>query len=206
METKDKPAGPEVPLPSKEESEVPPPSKEEPEATPPPPPRPDYLFLVDVALRFLVFAASLTSVLVMVTSKQTVYRGPFPVRAKFNHSPAFIYFVVALSVAGLYALLTTLACISVIWKPICPPKLLLHFVFLDVLILGLVASATGTAGGVAYIGYKGNEHMMWQKVCSVLDKYCKHIVGALATSLFASVLLVLLVWLSTFTLHKKIRQ
>ncbi|XP_050116991.1 CASP-like protein 1D1 [Malus sylvestris] len=200
MGTTDKPADPETAT-----KVVPPPSKEESEATPPPP-KPDYLFLADVALRFLVFAASLTSVLVMVTSKQTVFRGRFPVKAKFNHSPAFIYFVAALSVAGLYALLTTLASISVIWKPICPPKMLLHFAFLDVLILGLVASATGTAGGVAYIGYKGNEHVMWQKVCSAFDKYCKHIAGSLATSLFASVLLVLLVWLSTFTLHKKIRQ
>ncbi|KAM1612854.1 hypothetical protein PS2_001443 [Malus domestica] len=39
----------------------------------------------DVALRFLVFATSLTSVLVMVTSKQTVFRGPFPVKGQQNY-------------------------------------------------------------------------------------------------------------------------
>jgi len=199
MASTDKPADPET------GKEVLPPKAASYEATPPPPPRKAVdLFAVDVALRFLVFAASLTSVLVIVTSKQTVFQGPLPLEAKFNHSPAFIYFVVALSVSGLYAILTTLASLSVIWKPIFSTKFLLHFAFWDVLILGLVASATGTAGGVAYIGYKGNEHVRWQKVCSIFDKYCKHVAGSLASSLFASVLLVLLVWLSTFSLHRKI--
>lgn len=197
MASTDKPADPET------GKEVLPPKGASYEATPPPTKAVD-LFAVDVALRFLVFAASLTSVLVIVTSKQTVFQGPLPLEAKFNHSPAFIYFVVALSVAGLYGILTTLASLSVTWKPIFSTKLLLHFAFWDVLILGLVASATGTAGGVAYIGYKGNEHVQWRKVCSIFDKYCKHIAGSLASSLFASVLLVLLVWLSTFSLHRKI--
>lgn len=45
---------------------------------------------VDVALRFLLFAASLTSVVVMVTSKQTKHQGPVALEAKFNHSPALM--------------------------------------------------------------------------------------------------------------------
>ena len=53
--------------------------------------------LVDIALRFLLFAASLSSVVAMVTSKQTelvpvpgmpTVRVPVP--AKFNHSHAFM--------------------------------------------------------------------------------------------------------------------
>ncbi|XP_050373590.1 CASP-like protein 1D1 [Argentina anserina] len=199
MASTDNPADPET------GKEVPPP-KASCEDTLPPPPKAVNLFAVDVALRFLVFAASLTSVLVIITSKQTVYQGPVPFEAKFDHSPAFIYFIVALSIAGLYSILTTLASLSVMWKPIFSTKFLLHFAFLDVLILGLVASATGTAGGVAYIGYKGNDHVQWRKVCSIFDKYCKHIAGSLASSLFASILLVLLVWLSTFSLHKKLSR
>lgn len=77
-------------------------------------------------------------------------------------------------------------------------------VMMTQLILGVVVSATGAAGGVAYVGLKGNEHVQWQKVCNVFDKYCRHIAGSLAVSLFASVVLVLLIWLSAFTLHKKI--
>ncbi|KAF3456141.1 hypothetical protein FNV43_RR00791 [Rhamnella rubrinervis] len=178
-----------------------------PAAAPPPPPKPSGTTIppiVDVALRALVFAATLTSLLVFVTSKQTIHLGPRSMEAKFDHSPAFIYFVVALSVAGLYSLLTTLASISIIQKPAFSNTFLLYFAFWDVLILGLVASATGAAGSVAYIGLRGNKHVQWQKVCNVFDKYCRHIGGSLAVSLFASVLLVLLIWLSVLTIHKRI--
>ncbi|KAF4358835.1 hypothetical protein F8388_013639 [Cannabis sativa] len=160
-------------------------------------------FKVDVALRVLLFASTVAAIVVLVTSKQTV-RAPLPLSAKFNHSPAFIYFLVALSIAGLYSLVTTLGSISVILKPEHSSKFLLYYAIFDVLILGLVASATGTAGGVAYVGLKGNDHVRWQKVCSTFDKFCQHLAGSLAVSLFASVLLVLLVWLSVFSIHKKI--
>ncbi|KAM6545273.1 hypothetical protein CsatB_026009 [Cannabis sativa] len=160
-------------------------------------------FKADVALRVLLFASTVAAIVVLVTSKQTV-RAPLPLSAKFNHSPAFIYFLVALSIAGLYSLVTTIGSISVILKPEYSSKFLLYYAIFDVLILGLVASATGTAGGVAYVGLKGNDHVRWQKVCSTFDKFCQHLAGSLAVSLFASVLLVLLVWLSVFSIHKKI--
>ncbi|KAG7018639.1 hypothetical protein SDJN02_20509, partial [Cucurbita argyrosperma subsp. argyrosperma] len=160
----------------------------------------------------LLFAAAVSSVVVIVTSKQTVVgklRGVppgFPVQAKFDHSPAFIYFVAALSVAALYGLVTALASVSVIAKPNLSTKFLLHFAVWDTLILGVVASATGAAGGVAYIGLKGNSHVRWDKVCYAFDKFCRHIGGALAASLFASVVLVLLIWISIISLHARIRK
>lgn len=54
------------------------------------------LIVAGVGLRFMVFAAAVSSVVVMVTSKQTVVnklRGVppgFPVQAKFDDSPAFM--------------------------------------------------------------------------------------------------------------------
>ncbi|GMN46503.1 hypothetical protein TIFTF001_015698 [Ficus carica] len=164
------------------------------------------LFKVDVVLRLLLFAATVTSLVVLLTSKQTI-GGPFPapkIEVKFDNSPAFIYFLVALSVAGLYSIITTLASISVIHKPQYSTKLLLHFAFWDVLILGILASATGTAGGIAYVGLKGNDHVQWNKVCNHFDKFCRHIGAALAVSLFASFLLIFLIWLNVNSLHKKI--
>ncbi|XP_030975821.1 CASP-like protein 1D1 [Quercus lobata] len=175
-------------------------------APPPPPPSSTVnCFVLDVTLRVLLFAAALTAVVVMVTSDQTKFFAPLGIpKAKFKHYPAFVYFVAALSVAGLYSIITTLASLSVIWKPNLSTKLLLHFVFWDVLILGLVASATGTAGGVAYVGLKGNKHVGWIKICNNYDKFCQHLAGSLAVSLFASFVLVLLVWLSVYSLHRRI--
>ncbi|KDP40020.1 hypothetical protein JCGZ_02018 [Jatropha curcas] len=188
---------------SKSEASLPPPP-------PPPPKRVDY-FAVDVALRVLLFAATLTAVVVMSTAKQTedasVPGLPFrvPVEAKFNHSPAFIYLVAALSVACLYSIITTLASLGVIAKPIYATQFLLYYTIWDVVLLGIVAAATGTAGGVAYIGLKGNSHTGWIKICNVYDKFCRHVGSAVGLSLFASILLVLLVSLSVFSLHSRIR-
>lgn len=148
----------------------------------------------------------------MVTSVQTklIAVAGVPVlvsnKAKFQNSPAFIYFVAALSVVGLYSIITTLASFIFISKPSCSTKTILHLAIWDVLMLGLAASATGTAGGVAYIGLKGNSHVGWNKVCNTYDKFCRHVGGSIAVALFASILLVLLVWLSLYTLYSRIRK
>ncbi|KAH7573624.1 hypothetical protein ACOSP7_007402 [Xanthoceras sorbifolium] len=168
--------------------------------------------VVDVVLRVLLFSATLVAVIVMVTSEQSKLV-PLPqmptvsvkLPAKFNHSPAFIYFVAALAVACFYSIITTLASIGVILKPAFYTKFLLYFAFLDVLMLGIVASATGAAGGVAYVGLKGNRHVGWVKVCSTYDKFCRYIGTSTALALFAAVLLVLLSMLSTYSLYKRIR-
>ncbi|KAK8548707.1 hypothetical protein V6N13_054514 [Hibiscus sabdariffa] len=169
--------------------------------------------VVDVALRILVFAATLSSVVVMVTSDQTevvpVPGSPqvsLPLQAKFNQSPALIYFVAALSVTGFYSIITTLASLAVLLKPVYSKSFLLVFAFLDVVFVGIVASATGAAGGVFYIGLKGNNHAGWTKICNVYDKFCRYNASSLALALFAAILLVLLSMMSTFTLYKKIRD
>ena len=72
--------------------------------------------------------------------------------------------------------------------------------------VGIVASATGAAGAVAYIGLKGNSHVGWNKICGVYDKFCRYIGCSIALSSIAAILLVLLSMMSAFTLYKKIRD
>ncbi|KAL3508050.1 hypothetical protein ACH5RR_033432 [Cinchona calisaya] len=165
------------------------------------PPSYNYFPVIEVVLRVLVFASALVAVVVMVTSKETKVA---PLPAKFTHSPALIYFVAALSVAGLYGIITTLLSVYSLLKPECSTKLLSHLVIFDVLLLGIVASATGAAGAVAYIDLKGNSHVGWQKICHTYDVFCKHIGSSIAFSLFGSVVLVLLVLLSIYSVSKKI--
>ncbi|KAG9457588.1 hypothetical protein H6P81_002096 [Aristolochia fimbriata] len=169
------------------------------------------LSVVDFSLRFLVFAATLTALIVMVTSKQTELV-TLPVillqtfrSAKFQHSPAFIYFVVVMCVACAYALLTLAAAFTSIFKPFPSSKSLMLLVFFDALFAGIVSTATGAAAGVAYIGLKGNTHVGWMKICGTFDKFCRHAGSSLALALFASVLLLLLVMLSTYSLYRRSR-
>ncbi|KAJ0475400.1 putative casparian strip membrane protein [Helianthus annuus] len=73
------------------------------------------------------------------------------------------------------------------------------------LLLGIMASATGAAG-VGYIGFKGNNHAGWTKICNVYGSFCRHIAASIAVSLLPSVALLLLVWFSVFVLSKKISR
>ncbi|KAJ7980215.1 CASP-like protein [Quillaja saponaria] len=162
---------------------------------------------IDVILRGLLFAASVVAIVVIVTGDQTELV-PNPLtrsveyrKAEFNNSPAFIYFVVAFSVAGLYAIITIFA---LILKPNFKIKFLLYFLLWDALLLGVVASATGAAGAVGYVGLKGNDHVGWFKICNRYDKFCRHIGASLAVALFASIVVVLLIWLSSIKLHRRI--
>ncbi|XP_073303580.1 CASP-like protein 1 [Primulina huaijiensis] len=160
-----------------------------------------YFALLELVLRFLLFASALVAVLVIVTSKQTKINNR---KYLFNMNPVQLYFVAALSVTGFYAIISTLISFCSLLKPGCFTKALSHFVILDVLMLGIVASATGAAGAVAYIGLKGNSHAGWMKVCNIYDKFCRHIAASVAVSLFGSIVLVLLVLLSVYALSKKI--
>ncbi|KAI4303204.1 hypothetical protein MLD38_038864 [Melastoma candidum] len=159
-------------------------------------------------LRVLLFVSTLISVVVAVTSKQTVsvtvagIPFPVPLPAKFTQSPAFIYLVAAMSVACLYSLITALAALTfVAKKPVSRARSLLFLLISDAVMLALVASATGTAGGVGYIAWKGNRHAGWTKICNVYETFCHHVAGFLGVSLFAGLVLLVLVSLSAHSFH-----
>ncbi|KAK9136996.1 hypothetical protein Sjap_007590 [Stephania japonica] len=167
---------------------------------------------MELSLRVLLFASTLTALILMATSKETevvlvpVLNIPVIRPAKFTHSPALIYFVAATAVASFYSLATIFGTLYRILKPYpTTPLLLLYYIIWEVVILGILTAATGSAGGVAYIGLRGNTHVGWTKVCSTYSKFCKHAGSAVIISLFANVLLVLLIFLSAHSLYRRIR-
>ncbi|CAN6197550.1 unnamed protein product [Urochloa humidicola] len=168
----------------------------------------------DLALRALLFASTLAGLVVLATAKQTVV---FPVTlpqvpqvlfvampAKFKDSPALIYLLVALCVTCLYSLLTALGSLKLI-SGSSTPKTLFLLLLLDVFYAAVMASATGSAGGVAWIGLKGNSHTRWNKICDTYGKFCRHIGGAVFLGLVASIALVLLAALNAYSLYRRSR-
>ncbi|KAJ0713785.1 putative casparian strip membrane protein [Helianthus annuus] len=168
--------------------------------------------VVDVVLRAMLFATAFVAITFVVTSKQTklipVAPGiAIPMAAKFNQSPAFIYYLAALSVTCFYSVITgLLSALALVKMTEGSTKTPVHFAILDALLLGIMASATGAAGGVGYIGFKGNNHTGWTKICNVYGSFCRHIAASIAVSLLPSVALLLLVWVSVFALSKKISR
>ncbi|XP_009345800.2 CASP-like protein 1 [Pyrus x bretschneideri] len=172
--------------------------------------KPVIYFCFSLLLRSLLIAASVIGVVFMLSSKQsedwytdssqTYYE---TLSFKFTQSPAFIYYVAALSLSGLYGLITMFTSFLVILEPASSAVLVLFAIF-DVLILGIIASATGTAGSVAYILLRGNEDFTWSDSCYAYNKFCRHLGVSFGVSLVASILLVLLLWTSVITLYKRI--
>ncbi|OVA15064.1 Uncharacterized protein family UPF0497 [Macleaya cordata] len=156
-------------------------------------------------LRKLLFWTTLVAAIVLLTGKQkeNIYWPPanavVPRSAKYSHYPAFKYLLAALWIVFGHSLLSSINSL------LCAAlgNLFLYCLILgDSLMLVIMASATGTAGGVAYIGLEGNSHDGWLKMCNVYDKFCRHIAASLALSLLACVILVALILISAFSIRR----
>ncbi|GJZ64152.1 CASP-like protein 1 [Tanacetum coccineum] len=119
--------------------------------------------VVDATLRAVLFATTNVALIAMVTSKETKMIPISPTMkvlldASFNESPAYIYYVSAIT-----------------------------------LFFGIVASATGAAAAVGYIGIKGNSHSRWNKFCNIYRSFCHQMEVSVSMSLISTLALMLLV-------------
>lgn len=100
-------------------------------------------------------------------------------------------------IAGSYAAISTLIALGT-------RKLAKIFVVFDLLMVALLFSANGAALAVGLIGYQGNSHLQWNKVCDVFDKFCEQAAVSFVLSLIGSVAFLALVAVGALTLHKRI--
>ncbi|KAG6513462.1 hypothetical protein ZIOFF_023792 [Zingiber officinale] len=172
---------------------------------------PTNLFRVDFLLRLLLLASSVSALVVLVTSNQsrdfrTGLPPPLAVvsrAAKFQHVPAFIYLLAALCVSSLYSFVTMFASFFSISSPSPSTRILFLLILCDALMAGVMASAMGSAGSIAYLGLRGNSHANWLKICNTYGKFCRHVGSSVGVSLFATVVLVQLVVLSSYSLYRR---
>lgn len=79
----------------------------------------------------------------------------------------------------------------------------LILLMLDLMMVVLLFSAIGATGSVGLIGYQGNSHVQWEKVCNVFDKFCHQVAIAVFLSFAGSITYLLLILLAAVTLHNK---
>ncbi|XP_060197811.1 CASP-like protein 1E1 [Lycium barbarum] len=164
----------------------------------------------DFGLRFLAFVLTLVAAIVLGVSKQTelvpVQLVPtlppinVPAFAKWHHMSAFVYFVVVNAIACAYAAMSLVLSMANRAKM---NGLSLTIILLDLITVALLYSGVGAAAAVGLIGYKGNSHVRWNKVCNVFGKFCGQVAAAIGISLVGSILFLLLVLFAMLNLHKK---
>ncbi|XP_043718008.1 CASP-like protein Ni6 [Telopea speciosissima] len=167
------------------------------------------LIMANFWLRVLLLASSLSALLLMVNSTQiklilTLF-GDVSVTEKYTGFPALVYIVVALSICFAYSFSTICGTRWILKKERCSSKTLLKFyltlIVTDVVMVGVVAAATGAAGGIGlYMGLEGNPNEGW--ICEVFTKFCTNVGVSIIFSLFASVLLAVLVVFSAFSIYR----
>ncbi|XP_009630064.1 CASP-like protein 1E2 [Nicotiana tabacum] len=166
----------------------------------------------DFGLRFLAFVLTLVAAIVLGVDKQTTVVAvqlvptlpAINVRAtaKWHHMSAFVYFVIVNAIACAYAVISLVLSLANRGKK---KGLSLMIILLDLITVALLFSGGGAALAVGLIGYKGNSHVRWTKVCDKFDRFCGQVAAAIVISLLGSALFLLLVLLAVLNLHKNRR-
>ncbi|XP_021867311.2 CASP-like protein 1E1 [Spinacia oleracea] len=162
--------------------------------------------LSEIVLRVLALLLTLIAAILLGLNKQTkivpIKISPdlpafdVPVSAKTSYVSAFVYFVVANSIACAFAAVTLALALS--GKGI----IRLMIIIVDLMMVALLFSSIGAAGAVGLIGSNGNSHLRWNKVCNVYAKFCHQVTASLALSLLAAIAFLFLVILTASKLHK----
>ncbi|CAN8246164.1 unnamed protein product [Cochlearia groenlandica] len=153
-----------------------------------------------LGLRVVAFLATLSAAIVMGLNKETKTFvvgnvGTTPIKAtftaKFQQTPAFVFFVVANVMVSFHNML-------MIGLQIFGGKMeftsfrLLSVAILDMLNVTLISAGANAAAFMAEVGKNGNKHARWDKICDRFSTYCDHGAGALIAA-FAGVVLMLII-------------
>ncbi|CAO2823375.1 unnamed protein product [Amaranthus hypochondriacus] len=157
-------------------------------------------------LRIIVFLATLVATIVMALNKETktlvvATIGTSSIKAtiaaKFQHTPANIFFVVGNGLAALHSLLALLA--QFFGKKLDPKGVRFMIIsILDIIILAILAASTSSAAFMAELAKHGNNHAQWNKICDKFESFCRHGAGAILASFIGLLVLLILLLISTF--------
>ncbi|KAG2689577.1 hypothetical protein I3760_09G145700 [Carya illinoinensis] len=153
-----------------------------------------------LSLRLVAFFATATATIVMALNKQTntvvvATVGNTPVKvavtAKFQQTPAFVFFVVANAMASFHNWMMIV--VEFYGHKIDYKGLRLAIIaILDMMTVALASAGDGAATFMADLGKNGNSHARWNKICDKFHAYCDRGSGALIAS-FIGLLILLII-------------
>ncbi|KAJ6835904.1 CASP-like protein 1B1 [Iris pallida] len=150
--------------------------------------------LLPVLLRVAVVLLTLAAALAMGLNRQSrsitvAIVGTTPIIqafvAKFQHTPAFVYFVIANATVSTYNLLVLL--LSFFLSKRKAYHLTVHI--MDLVMMALLATGAAAAASMAELGKNGNYHARWSPICDRFEAYCHRGGLALTASFIGAFLL-----------------
>ncbi|POO02375.1 Casparian strip membrane protein [Trema orientale] len=163
-------------------------------------------------VRLLAMALTLSAAVILGVDKQTKIVSikildtlppvNLPATAKWHYLSAFTYFVVVNAIACSYAAVSLVLLLANRGgKSGGGGGLGLVIVVVDMMMVALLFSSNGAAAAIGLVGYEGNSHVQWKKVCNVFGKFCDQGAAALVISLLGAITFLLLVMLAIKRLH-----
>ncbi|GKA37847.1 mutator type transposase [Tanacetum coccineum] len=125
-----------------------------------------------------------------------------PVTAKWHDMSAFVYFVITNAIVCAYTALSLF--LTLLATKGGKKNVSLMVTILDLIMVVLLFSAIGATCAVGFIGYEGNSHVQWQKVCNVFDKFCHQVSTAMVLSFIGSIAYLLLIVFALINVHKRL--
>ncbi|CAJ2661593.1 CASP-like protein 9-like [Trifolium pratense] len=163
-----------------------------------------------LSLRVVAFFATAAATFVMALNKQTKSLivgtiGSTPITAtlsaKFNQTPAFVFFVIANGNASLHNLV--MIALDILGPQYDYKGLRLALIaILDMLTMALASAGDGAATFMSELGRNGNSHARWNKICDKFESYCNRGGGALIASFIGFILLLIIAVMSIAKLLK----
>ncbi|KAK6916871.1 Casparian strip membrane protein domain [Dillenia turbinata] len=165
-----------------------------------------------ILIRLVALFATLSATIVMVLNKEsktfviaTVGTKPVTatITAKFQHTPANVFFVIANGMASLHNFL-------MIVMAICLRKCdfrglrSVYIAVSDMLNVALVSAGVNAAAFMAELAKNGNTHARWNEICSNFDTFCDHGAGALISSFIGVGFMLVISIISILSLHKPV--
>ncbi|XP_028751683.1 CASP-like protein 1E1 isoform X1 [Neltuma alba] len=159
----------------------------------------------DLVLRALGLVFTLVAAVLVGVDKQTKVVGVqlidtlppvnVPVSAKYHYLSAFVYFVVVNAIATGYAGMSV--AVTVVHRKGGGRSKGLERVMrlMDAVMVGLLFSACGATIALGVMGFRGNSHLNWHKVCNVFTRFCHQVAAACLFSLLGSLTFLLLLLL-----------
>ncbi|KAL6971343.1 hypothetical protein U1Q18_046426, partial [Sarracenia purpurea var. burkii] len=114
------------------------------------------------------------------------------------------YFVVANAIACVYAAISLVVMVATRRRSGGKKSSAMLITTLDLVVVALLFSGNGAAAAIGLIGYQGNSHVRWNKVCNMFGRFCLQGAAALVLSLLGSVAFLFLAVFATANLHKRV--
>ncbi|XP_015065345.1 CASP-like protein 1B2 [Solanum pennellii] len=159
----------------------------------------EYYNWVMPLLRLLAFGATISATLVMALNNQkktivVATIGTTPIQAtlnaKFQHTPAFVFFVIANGLGSLHNLLMLAFCF--IGNKYDYKGLRFYVIgILDMINVALISGGSSSAAFMGQLGRNGNSHARWNKICDKFYTFCNHGEGAIIASFIGLLLMII---------------